>query len=181
MGRSAVFLDRDGVLNAAVVVGGVPHPPRTSGEVVAMPDAPDACRSLRVAGFLLVVVTNQPDLARGTTTVADVEAINRSVRRIVTVDDLRMCPHDDADDCLCRKPRPGLLTDAAADHGIDLERSWMIGDRWRDVDAGRAAGCRTIFIDRGYRETLPHSPTRVARSLADAACFIIAQRLKEAS
>ena len=181
MGRSAVFLDRDGVLNAAVVMGGLPHPPRTASEVVAMPDAPDACRSLRLAGFMLVVVTNQPDLARGTTNMVDVEAINRSVRRIVTVDDLRMCPHDDADDCQCRKPRPGLLLDAAADHGIDLPQSWMIGDRWRDVDAGRAAGCRTIFIDRGYAEPPPDTPTRVARSLADAACFIIAQRLKEAS
>jgi D-glycero-D-manno-heptose 1,7-bisphosphate phosphatase len=181
MGRSAVFLDRDGVLNAAVVVGGLPHPPRTVREVVAMPDAPDACRSLRLAGFMLVVVTNQPDLARGTTNVDDVAAINRSVRKMVTVDDLRMCPHDDADDCQCRKPQPGLLLDAAADHGIDLRQSWMIGDRWRDVDAGRAAGCRTIFIDRGYGEPPPVGPTRVARSLADAACFIITQRLKEAS
>ena len=181
MGRSAVFLDRDGVLNAAVVVGGLPHPPRTASEVVAMPDAPDACRSLRLAGFMLVVVTNQPDLARGTTNVVAVDAINRSVRKMVAVDDLRMCPHDDADDCLCRKPRPGLLLDAASDHGIDLHQSWMIGDRWRDVDAGRAAGCRTIFIDRGYRESPPTGPTRVARSLADAACFIITQRLKEAS
>jgi D-glycero-D-manno-heptose 1,7-bisphosphate phosphatase len=100
---------------------------------------------------------------------------------MVTVDDLRMCPHDDADDCQCRKPRPGMLVDAAAEHGIDLHQSWMIGDRWRDVDAGRAAGCRTIFIDRGYAEPPPATPTRVARSLADAACFIITQRLKEAS
>jgi D-glycero-D-manno-heptose 1,7-bisphosphate phosphatase len=181
MGRSAVFLDRDGVLNAAVVVGGLPHSPRTASEVVTMPDAPDACRSLRLAGFMLVVVTNQPDLARGTTNLVDVDAINRSVRRTVTVDDLRMCPHDDADDCQCRKPRPGLLLDAAADHGIDLLQSWMIGDRWRDVDAGRAAGCRTIFIDRGYGEPPPNTPTRVARSLASAACFIIGERLKEAS
>ena len=161
MGRSAVFLDRDGVLNAAVVVDGLPHPPRDRGR--GRRDArtsPDACRALRLAGFMLVVVTNQPDLARGTATRRrrrrdqPLRAQTRS--RSTTC---AMCPHDDVDDCQCRKPRPGLLLDAAAEHGHrPARRAGMVGDRWRDVDAGRAAGCRTIFIDRGYAEPPPATP-----------------------
>lgn len=150
--RRAVFLDRDGVINAAVVSDGVPHPPTGVSELVILPGVAEACGRLRNAGYVLVVVTNQPDVARGTTSMATVEALNAEISRRVPLDHFYVCPHDDRDGCGCRKPAPGLLKAAADDHGLDLGTSFVVGDRWRDIDAGLAAGCRTIHVDRGYIE-----------------------------
>ncbi len=150
-GRRAVFLDRDGVLNRPLVRHGRPHPPASVEEFELYPEAPAACRRLQALGFVLVVVTNQPDVARGELDAEVVDAVHRELRRQVPIDGLYVCLHDDADGCGCRKPAPGLLLAAAADLGIDLGRSVMVGDRWRDVEAGRRAGCRTVHIDRGYR------------------------------
>lgn len=172
----AVFLDRDGVLNAALRdAEGRPRPPRSEAEFALLPDAAPACARLRAAGFLLVGVTNQPDIARGTTPRAWVEVLNARVRLSCGLDDLLMCDHDDAADCPCRKPRPGLLLRAARERGVDLARSWMVGDRWRDVECGRAAGCRTVLIDLGWEERGPAvPPDAVARSLGGAADLILA-------
>jgi D-glycero-D-manno-heptose 1,7-bisphosphate phosphatase len=150
--RNAVFLDRDGVLNEPVVVGGRPHPPESAGDLVVRPDTVDACDLLHNAGLLLVVVTNQPDIARGTQSRQAVEAINDELRRRLPLDDVRMCPHDDADHCQCRKPAPGLLLDGAATWNIDLAQSVMVGDRWRDVEAGKRAGCAVVLINHDYAE-----------------------------
>jgi D-glycero-D-manno-heptose 1,7-bisphosphate phosphatase len=168
-----VFLDRDGVVNRAVVVDGRPLPPRSAEELELLPGVADACTVLRDAGFALVVVTNQPDIARGTTTREAVDEIHAVLRRQVTVDDIVVCPHDDADRCDCRKPKPGMLLDAAHRHDIDLTRSFMVGDRWRDVDAGRAAGSRTVFVDRGYDERRPELPDHIAASLPEAVPWIL--------
>ncbi|MGA2593079.1 MAG: HAD family hydrolase [Bryobacteraceae bacterium] len=170
----AVFLDRDGVLTDALLRDGKPYAAVTLAETRIAPDAPAALARLKAAGFLLVVVTNQPDVARGIARREDVEAIHAALRAALPLDACFVCYHDDADACTCRKPLPGLLTQAAAEYGIDLARSFMIGDRWRDVDAGAAAGCRTIWIDRGYREPPPaHAPDARVGTLAAAAEWIL--------
>lgn len=171
-GRPCVFLDRDGVLNETAVRGGRPHPPSSVRDLRVLPGVPETCTRLRRAGFLLVVVTNQPDITRGNTDPRTVNAINASLRRQVPLDALYLCPHDDADGCACRKPRPGLLVQAASDLDLDLARSYMVGDRWRDIEAGQSAGCRTIFVDRGYDEKKPVAPDAVVASLPDAETWI---------
>jgi D-glycero-D-manno-heptose 1,7-bisphosphate phosphatase len=170
--RPAVFLDRDGVLNRPLVSEGRPHPPRSVEQFELYPEAATACSRLHALGFALVVVTNQPDVARGQIDVEVVEDIHRELGRQVQIDGLYVCFHDDADGCGCRKPAPGLLTAAAADLGLELVRSVMVGDRWRDVEAGQRAGCRTVHIDRGYREQLPLGADCVASNLAEAVRWI---------
>lgn len=172
--RRAVFLDRDGVLNASVLRQGKPYPPASADEVVVIPGVPEALRRLRDAGYMLIVVTNQPDVARGTTTKEAVEAINRRLAEELPLDEFRTCFHDGPDGCDCRKPRPGMLVAAAAEHGLDLSACLMVGDRWRDIEAGQNAGCATVFIDYGYDEKQPESCDIRARSLAEAADMILA-------
>jgi D-glycero-D-manno-heptose 1,7-bisphosphate phosphatase len=169
--RRAVFLDRDGVLNEAVVREGKPYPPQSDTEVVMMANAPAALAALEALGFFLVVVTNQPDVARGTQTRAMVDAINNLLRERLPLDAFYVCDHD-GDRCHCRKPKPGMLLDAARDHGIDLASSYLIGDRYRDIEAGQAAGVASIWIDRGYREPAPQPPYTRVTSLSDAAAHI---------
>jgi D-glycero-D-manno-heptose 1,7-bisphosphate phosphatase len=173
MTRKAVFLDRDGVLNRAIVRDGKPYPPADPSELELLQGADVACRRLRDAGFLLIGVTNQPDVARGTARQTVVEELNRTVACVLGLDEIRVCMHDDADACNCRKPQAGLLTSAAADYGIDLQASYMVGDRWRDIEAGRRAGCRTIFIDHGYNERRPEAPDFTTDSLLNAASCIL--------
>jgi len=169
-----VFLDRDGVLNEVRLVDGKPHPPRRASELEIIPSSVEACQRLRQAGYLLVVVSNQPDVARGNETLAGVIALNDLVGSSVAVDEFVVCPHDDADGCNCRKPAPGMLTAAAGRLNIDLRRSFMVGDRWRDVEAGQRAGCRTVFIDRGYAERKPETPDVVVGELLEAVPFLLA-------
>jgi D-glycero-D-manno-heptose 1,7-bisphosphate phosphatase len=170
----AVFLDRDGVLNQPVVRDGKPYPPASVDQLKLYPDAAAALARLKGAGYLLLVVTNQPDVARGTTERAAVEAIDNAIGAALGVDDFFVCWHDDADGCECRKPKPGLLIEGAERHGIDLSRSFLIGDRWRDIDAGAAAGCRTVLIDRGYRERAPqNAPDFRAQSLDEAVEWVL--------
>ncbi len=172
--RRAVFLDRDGVLNQANVRDGRPYPPAGVEELKLYPDAAASLGRLKAAGFLLIVVTNQPDVARGEQTREGVDAIHAAIGAALPIDDFRVCWHDDVDQCACRKPKPGLLLDAAAGRRIDLRRSYLIGDRWRDVDAGASAGCRTVLIDRGYREQAPRNPPDFrAASLTAAADWIL--------
>ena len=172
--REAVFLDRDGVLNEPVVRNGKPFPPAGLGELKIYPEAAGALARLKHAGYLLIVVTNQPDVARGRTERRVVETIDTAIGAELPIDDFLVCWHDDADACACRKPKPGLLLEAAGRYGIDLSRSFLIGDRWRDIDAGAAAGCRTVLIDRKYRERQPdHPPDFRADSLTEAAEWIL--------
>jgi D-glycero-D-manno-heptose 1,7-bisphosphate phosphatase len=169
--RRAVFVDRDGVLNEAVIRNGKPYPPSSIGELRLLPGVVDAVRLLRSAGFIVVVVTNQPDIARGTTAREVIDDINRSICDAIEPHDVRVCPHDDVDGCACRKPEPGLLTAAAETHRISLENSFMVGDRWRDIEAGRRAGCTTILIGDGYSERAV-TADRQFSSLLDAARWI---------
>lgn len=171
--QRAVFLDRDGVLIESVVVDGKPFPAPDVGSVRFVEGAADLCRRLKEAGYLLVCVTNQPDVARGTTKRETVEAINCHIGSRIGIDQFRVCYHDDQDRCNCRKPKPGLLLDAARDLDIDLGRSWMIGDRWKDVEAGKRAGCRSIFVDYSYEETMRSEPDYRVTRVADAAEIIL--------
>jgi D-glycero-D-manno-heptose 1,7-bisphosphate phosphatase len=171
--KRAVFLDRDGVINRAVVQNGKPFPPRSVAEVEVLPDAKDALLRLRDAGYVLIVVTNQPDVARGTQTQNQVEAINARLAAELAIDEFMVCYHDDAEGCACRKPNPGGLLEAAERHQVDLNRSYIVGDRWRDVEAGQRAGCTPFFIDYGYSEREPQQPFLRVRSLAEAAEQIV--------
>jgi D-sedoheptulose 7-phosphate isomerase len=172
--RSAVFLDRDGVLNEAVVRNGKPHPPATAADMRIPAGTAEALARLKERDFLLLVVTNQPDVARGIQHRQAVEEIGRRLRAELPLDDVLTCYHDDQDGCDCRKPRPGLMTCAAQRYGIDLSHSYLIGDRWRDVDAGSNAGCKTVWIDRGYTERAPTSvPDARVGSLPEAVDWIL--------
>ncbi len=172
----AVFLDRDGVINVPIVRDGTPYPPAGLAGLEIYGDAPAALGRLKGAGYRLIVVTNQPDVARGTQERATVEAINEAIGQQLPVDEFRVCYHDDADRCACRKPNPGSLLAAAREGSIDLASSYMIGDRWRDVAAGQSAGCRSIFIDRGYAERRPDGTFATASSLAEAVELILNDR-----
>ena len=175
-GIRGVFLDRDGVLNEAILRNGKPYPPASEEEVTIVPDAPAALARLKERGLPLVVVTNQPDVARGAQSAEAVEAIHRRIRSELPVDTVLSCLHDDRDGCDCRKPKPGLILEGAKQYGIDPRRSFMIGDRWRDVDAGKSAGCRTVWIDRGYDEQVPcNAPDARVASLSEAVTWILEQ------
>ena len=172
---AAVVLDRDGVLNRARVVDGVPRAAATVDELEILDEAREGCRVLRDAGFLLICVTNQPEISRGGVDPAQVEAINERLTAELALDEVVVCPHDDADGCDCRKPKPGMILDAAERHGIDLDRSFTVGDRWRDVEAGRAAGTRVVFVDHGYDEALRSEPEARVADLAEAAAWIVGE------
>lgn len=175
----AVFLDRDGVLNRCVVVDGKPYPPATVAEFQILEGVAEACRMLADAGYALIGVTNQPDVARGKTLRSTIEGFHEILLRDLPLHSIRTCFHDDKDECACRKPRPGLLLDAASEYGVDLAASFMVGDRWKDVSAGIAAGCRTVFIDYGYREKQPESADLRTDSLLSAANWIVGQNSEE--
>jgi D-glycero-D-manno-heptose 1,7-bisphosphate phosphatase len=172
MKRPAVFLDRDGVLNRAFVRDGTPEPPRSLTELEILPGVPAALKLLRTHGYPLIVVTNQPDVARGVLERQVAEEISEQVRKECDLDAVLACFHDSGACCPCRKPQPGLLLQAADEFEIELTTSFMIGDRWKDMEAGQRAGCRTFFVDHGYQEQRPsHFDFRVA-SLAEAARLI---------
>lgn len=171
----AVFLDRDGVLNNTIVRDGKPYSPDTIEEMVIPADAAAALARLRQHGFRLLMATNQPDIARGRMTRETVDAMNAHIRRHLPLDAIEMCVHDDLDNCNCRKPKSGLLLNAAKRDGIDLAASFMVGDRWRDVEAGRGAGCRTVLVGSGYGERFLAQPDIKVASLSEAADWILQQ------
>lgn len=173
-GRPAVFLDRDGVLIDTAVRDGKPYAITETEPVTVLDGVLEACTELRAAGFLLVLVTNQPDVARGQTRVDFVERTNADLAAMLGLDDVRVCYHQDSDHCNCRKPKPGLLTRAATEMSVDLSASFMVGDRWRDIEAGRNAGCKTVLIERAYREPRAEAPDHTAHSLLDTVPWIIA-------
>lgn len=173
--RRAVFLDRDGVINRAVVHDGKPYPPATLDDFTIDDGVPAAIERLRAAGLWIVVVTNQPDVATGRQRRDVVEAMHARLISAALCDAIQVCWHSAGDGCTCRKPRPGMLLQAADDWGIDLGRSFMVGDRWVDVAAGRAAGCYTFWIDRGYAEPAADAPDALVGSLPEAVDRILQQ------
>lgn len=171
--RRAVFLDRDGVLVRSEIRDGKPYAALTLADFEILSEAPQAVRSLKKAGYVTVLVTNQPELARGNVDQATMDAMHAALGEVLPLDDVRVCPHDSGEGCDCRKPAPGMLLDAARDLGLDLAQSYVVGDRWRDVGAGRAAGCRTILIERGYTEPEREIPDFTVSDVAEAARLIL--------
>jgi D-glycero-D-manno-heptose 1,7-bisphosphate phosphatase len=169
----AVFLDRDGVINRCFVRSGVPHPPQTVVEMGIEDGVAEALAKLKAAGYLLLVVTNQPDVARGAQAREVVEAINRQVCEQLPIDDVAVCYHDNADNCDCRKPKPGMLTALARKWRVDLHHSFMVGDRSGDIHAGEAAGVRTFLVERPYSNGDTCRPDFRVRDLAHAAEIIL--------
>jgi D-glycero-D-manno-heptose 1,7-bisphosphate phosphatase len=179
--QRAVFLDRDGVLNRALVRNAQPFPPASPSDLEIVPDI-TALGELKALGFLLLVVTNQPDVARGTQTGEIVDAINDRLKAIVPLDDIFVCYHTDGDQCDCRKPEPGLILRAAEKYGIDLVDSYLIGDCWRDIEAGERAGCKSVLIAPGYLEPGPRlGPDIRVPSLRSAADWIVEQNSRDSA
>ena len=171
----AVFLDRDGVINRALIHDGLPYPPNSLDELEILPGVFESLRILKESGFLLIVVTNQPDVGRGKQKKQIVEKMHEFLLNQLPLDVIYVCWHGQDGECDCRKPLPGLLYQAEKDWHIDLKKSFMIGDRWRDIDTGFAAGCKTVFIDYQYNESLKYQPDYTAKSIIDASGQIIHQ------
>ena len=174
--RPAVFLDRDGVINRAIVRGGRPYAPHRVEDLEVLPGVAEALARLKAEGFALVVITNQPDVARGSLTEETLRAMHQHLATLLPLDELRVCCHDDSDGCDCRKPKAGLLTRPPL---YDLNRSVVVGDRWRDIEAGHRAGCRAaVLIDYGYDEQQTTTPDVRVRSLSEAADWILSTTVK---
>tara|TARA_B100001123_G_scaffold37743_1_gene39056 strand:- start:584 stop:1129 length:546 start_codon:yes stop_codon:yes gene_type:complete len=156
--KEAVFFDRDGVINQALVRRGHPYSPANLEQFTWVKGIHDVCEQLKSVGFVLICVTNQPDVGRGLQSHAAVENLHTKIMDALPLESIYSCYHDGIEDCACRKPKPGMLLEAANEYGVDLTRSWLIGDRWKDVDAGNAAGCKTVFVDYGYDEKLNTAP-----------------------
>ena len=173
-GRShAIFLDRDGVINRSFVRAGKPFAPVSLDDLEILPGVAAALLKMRAAGFLNIVVTNQPDIATGNLRREVLDAMHSRLMNDLAIDSIRVCGHVDADNCACRKPRPGLLLDAARELDIDLAASYMVGDRWRDIAAGQRAGCKSFFIDYHYDEKRPQEPYVTVESLAEVANLLV--------
>jgi len=171
--RRAVFLDRDGVVNRAFVQDGKPTPPTRLDEVRVLPGVREACQALHEAGFVLVLVADQPDAVQQEAAGHDVGAINQLLRRFLRLEDTRVCRRGDSPNCDCREPDAGLLIQAAKDWNIDLQSSYFVGDRCPDVEAAQHAGCRAVFVDYGYQERRPVAPYLEVHSLREAARWIV--------
>jgi D-glycero-D-manno-heptose 1,7-bisphosphate phosphatase len=173
--KLAVFLDRDGVINKAIVRNGKPYPPAKVEDFEFPLGTFEAINSIRSSGYLVIVVTNQPDVTKGIQSKEMVETIHGIIRQQLQVDDIKVCYHLDEDNCCCRKPKPGMILDAAKEYTIDLSRSYRIGDRWRDIEAGKAAGCKTILVQSevAYNETQAQGMDATVGSLYEAATIIL--------
>jgi D-glycero-D-manno-heptose 1,7-bisphosphate phosphatase len=171
--NKAIFLDRDGVLNEAIIINNNPFPPRDLNEVNIINGVKDALFNLKKAGFKLIVITNQPDVARGTTNMDTVKSINNYLMKQLPLDSILVCYHDDTDKCSCRKPLPGNIFQGAKKFKVDLSKSYIVGDRWKDIEAGAAAGCTTFFIDNNYNKDMKSIPNYFVRSLSEASKIIL--------
>lgn len=164
-GRKAIFLDRDGIVNQSIIRNGKPYPPDSLGEFIWVSGIRETLVELSARGYLLLIVTNQPDISRGTANLATVNAFHHRILSDLPIKKIYVCPHDDAALCSCRKPKPGLLLQGRDEFGIDMALSYMVGDRWRDVDAGNAAGCVSLFVDYAYEEDLKTKPAHVVKDV----------------
>jgi D-glycero-D-manno-heptose 1,7-bisphosphate phosphatase len=173
----AVFLDRDGVINKACIVSGEPATPKKAEDFEILPGVKEALTALKAKGYRLFVATNQPDIRRGTLTVEELEKMHEAAVKALPIDGIYVCMHDNEDDCDCRKPKPGMLLRAAKEWDIDLGASYMIGDRWKDIEAGQAVGCKTILIKSPFSRERPPGYTvesdYVAENLAEASRQIL--------
>ena len=170
--KKAVLLDRDGVINKAIIKNGLPTSPNSLDELEILPDVKESILRLKKLNFICIVVTNQPDVPRGKFSKDTVIKINNFLKKEIKLDDIFVCYHDDKDNCNCRKPKPGLLLQASKKWNVDFKKSFMIGDRWRDIQAGEKVGCKTIYLDYKYKDIKPKKPDFVTNTLLNAVYFI---------
>ena len=168
MKSSAAFLDRDGVVNEAYILNGKPYPPKDLSELKIVDGVKESLEMLDLFGYIPIVITNQPDIARGSQTWFELEKIHAKIRALTGITHFYVCPHDDADLCECRKPAPGLILKAAQELTLDLQSSFLVGDRWRDIEAGNNMGLKSYFVDRSYQERRPTAPYIPVKSLFEA-------------
>jgi D-glycero-D-manno-heptose 1,7-bisphosphate phosphatase len=166
--KRAAFLDRDGVINKTILVEGAPRPPKSVEEVSILNGASEAITLLKKHNYLPVVITNQPDIARGSIEISTVTEINQLIGNSLGIENFYMCIHDDSDLCACRKPLTGLIDLAALELNLNVPNSFLVGDRWRDIEAGQKAGCNNFFIDYSYSEREPKKPFTRVSSLLEA-------------
>jgi D-glycero-D-manno-heptose 1,7-bisphosphate phosphatase len=171
--KKAIFLDRDGVLNRALIKNGKPYPPFDLDNLEILDGVKDSIFALQKANWLVIVVTNQPDVARNIISKENVEKINKHLKSTLQFNEIYTCYHDNEDFCDCRKPKPGMLVEASKKNNIILKNSYMVGDRWSDIEAGNKAGCKTIFIDYDYREKKPTNFNYRVKSFNEAANIIL--------
>jgi len=150
--NKAIFLDRDGVVDRVIMREGKPSSPWRFEEFEILPDVKECLEEFKRMGFLNIVFTNQPDISRGFLRIEDLEKMHKVIAERLPVDEIEFCPHDDKDNCSCRKPKPGLILKAAQKWSIDLKRSYVVGDGWKDIGAGKAVGCKTFLIRREYNK-----------------------------
>ena len=170
--KKAIFLDRDGVINKTFIKNSLPISPPSFDLLEILPGVKESILRLKKLNFVCLVVTNQPDVSRGKIEKKTIIKMNNYLKDEIKLDDIFVCYHDDHDKCKCRKPKPGLLLDASKKWDINLKKSYMIGDRWRDIEAGKSVGCKTIFIDYDYKEAKPKNPDFITDSLLNAVHFI---------
>ena len=173
--KRAVFLDRDGVLNRSILIEGVPKPPASIEKVEILAGVIEAIQILKNHDFLPVVITNQPDVARGAISQSQVEAINNYIGEVTCIENFYSCFHDELDFCGCRKPAPGLIYRASHELGLCVDKSYLVGDRWRDISAGQSAGCQSFFIDYSYSEPKPNIPYTKVSSLLEAVNLMVGE------
>ena len=170
--KKAVFLDRDGVINKAFINDGLPKSPNSLNELKILPGVKESILRLKELDFICLVVTNQPDVPRGKINKNIVVEMNNFLKKEIELDDIFVCYHDDKDNCNCRKPKPGLLLQARKKWNVDFKKSFIVGDRWRDIQAGKKVGCKTIFLDYKYKDIKPKNPDFVTDTLLNATYII---------
>ena len=170
--KKAVLLDRDGVINRAIVKNGLPTSPNSLDELEILPGVKESILRLKKLNFICIVVTNQPDVPRRKINKNTVIKINNFLKKKIGLDDIFVCYHDDKDNCNCRKPKPGLLLQAGKKWNVDFRKSFMIGDRWRDIQAGEKVGCKTIYLDYNYKDIKPKNPDFITHKLLNAVYII---------
>ena len=170
--KKAVFLDRDGVINKAFIKNGLPESPNSLSELEILPGVKESISRLKKLNFICLVVTNQPDVQRGKIKKNTIIKMNNFLKKKIELDDIFVCYHDDKDNCNCRKPKPGLLLQAGKKWNVDFKKSFMIGDRWRDIQSGEKVGCKTIYLDYNYKDIKPKNPNFVTDTLFNAVNII---------
>jgi D-glycero-D-manno-heptose 1,7-bisphosphate phosphatase len=163
----AVFLDRDGIINKSIIIRNKPFSPKCVQEVKIIDGIDDLLRFLATNNYLIIVITNQPEISRGNITEKNVFAINDYLEWLLPINEIYTCPHQDSDNCVCRKPKIGSYLDAIRKYKIDVSQSFNIGDRWRDIEAGRSAGLKNIFVNYGYSEKQPENSDYIVKSVKD--------------
>ena len=171
--RPAVFLDRDGVVNAVKLKNRKPYPPSNLDELIVLDGVRESVEKFELNGLTVVVVTNQPDITNGHTTFKIVKEIHQRIAQLTGLRYFYVCHHNSEAQCLCRKPKPGLLTNAASDLKLDLKNSFMVGDRWSDITAGQSVGCKNFFVNNAYLEPKPTLPFIEVESLMQASDYIL--------